>query len=101
MRLLYIINIVLTGQRKIQHMASVFQQHYQYNTIWGDIYKHDVEFHYYNIIDGKIVDLTKEQFDYDLDYSLGKKKQPSLVKAKTKKRFQILKEKIEKYDLKN
>jgi len=27
----------------------------------GDIYKHNVESHYYNIIDGKAIDLTKEQ----------------------------------------
>ena len=37
----------------------------------GDIYKFEQEDHYYNLIEGRVVDLTKEQFNYDLDYSGG------------------------------
>ena len=65
--------------------------------IGGDIYKHNIESHYYNVINGKIIDLTKEQFTYDLDYTNGKIKQPILSESKTKERFQILKQKVEDY----
>lgn len=43
----------------------------------GDIYKLESADHYYNIIDGEIIDLTKEQFDIEgikLNYNLGQKK---------------------------
>lgn len=63
----------------------------------GDIYKHNIESHYYNVINGKVIDLTKEQFTYDLDYTNGKIKQPILSESKTKERFQILKKKVENY----
>jgi hypothetical protein len=63
----------------------------------GDIYKHDTELHYYNVIEGKIIDLTKDQFPYRLDYSKGKKKQPILSQSKTKERFAILKSKVERF----
>lgn len=62
----------------------------------GDIYKHNIEFHYYNVIDGEVIDLTKDQFKYDLDYSQGKKKQPILSQSETNERFEILKSKVEK-----
>ena len=61
----------------------------------GEIYKSKQEDHYFNIIDGKVVDLTKEQFDYELDYSLSEQKQPSLSSADTKNRFELLKERVE------
>ncbi len=63
----------------------------------GDIYKHNTESHFYNVIKGKIIDLTKEQFPYELDYSKGKKKQPNLSQSKTKERFEMLKSKVESY----
>lgn len=63
----------------------------------GDIYKHNLESHYYNIINGKVIDLTKEQFTYDLDYTNGKIKQPTLSQSKTKERFEVLKKKVEDY----
>ena len=63
----------------------------------GEIYKSKQEDHYFNIIDGKVVDLTKEQFDYELDYSLSEQKQPSLSSADTKNRFELLKERVELY----
>ena len=37
----------------------------------GEIYKLEKENHYYNLIDGEVVDLTKEQFDYPLNYNGG------------------------------
>lgn len=61
----------------------------------GDIYKHNVENHYFNVIDGKVVDLTKEQFDHELDYSNSKKKTPNLNLGKTKERYELLKERVQ------
>jgi hypothetical protein len=63
----------------------------------GDIYKHNVESHYYNVINGEVIDLTKEQFNYELDYTNDKKQQPILSQSKTKERFELLKEKVENY----
>ena len=73
--------------------TALLVQHY----FGGDIYKHNIEFHYYNVIDGNVVDLTKEQFEYELDYSNGKKKQPTLTELQTKERFELLKTSVEKY----
>jgi len=44
------------------------------NLFGGDIYKLEKENHYYNFINGEIIDLTKEQFDCELDYSSGIKR---------------------------
>lgn len=63
----------------------------------GEIYKHNEEAHYFNMIGGKVVDLTKEQFDYDLDYSKSKQKQPDITQAQTKKRYKLLKARVENY----
>lgn len=63
----------------------------------GDIYKHNIESHYYNIVNGAVIDLTKEQFSYELDYSNGKIKQPTLSQSEAKERFETLKEKVENY----
>jgi len=63
----------------------------------GDIYKHNIEFHYYNVIDGKVFDLTSDQFGYELDYSLGKKKELIMSQSTTQERFDILKNKVENY----
>ncbi len=63
----------------------------------GEIYKHNIESHYFNMINGQVVDLTKEQFDYELDYMQGKQKQPNLTKSQTKKRFELLKQRVENY----
>lgn len=63
----------------------------------GEIYKQTNENHYFNIIDGQVVDLTKEQFDYELDYSNSQQKQPDLTKAQTLERFELLKSRVEKY----
>ena len=71
--------------------TALLVQHY----FGGDIYKHDIESHYYNVIDGEVVDLTKDQFAHPLDYTRGKKRQPILSQSKTKERFEILKSKVE------
>lgn len=57
----------------------------------GKIYKHNTENHYFNVIKGKLVDLTKSQFDYQIDYTNSKPKKPSLFKASTLKRYLLLK----------
>ena len=49
------------------------------------------------MIGGKVVDLTKEQYDYDLDYSKSKQKQPDITQAQTKKRYELLKARVENY----
>ena len=66
----------------------------------GEIYKHNVENHYFNIIKGQVVDLTRDQFDHALDYSNSELQQPDLTKAKTKERFEMLKNKV-KQNLEN
>lgn len=63
----------------------------------GEIFKHNVESHYLNVIDGKVVDLTKEQFDYELDYSNSRQKQPNLSQSQTEERFELLKERVENF----
>ena len=62
----------------------------------GEIYKLEEDFHYYNLIDGKIIDLTKEQFNYDLDYSKGIKKiRP--FRNESVERFELLKNRLITY----
>jgi len=73
--------------------AALIVQHY----FGGEIYKHSKEFHYYNLIGGEVVDLTKNQFPCELNYSKGKKKRPNLRMAKTKERFELLKERTERF----
>ncbi len=63
----------------------------------GEIYKHNIEDHYFNFINGEVIDLTKEQFDYRLDYSNSQLKQPDLTKANTLERFELLKNRVENY----
>lgn len=66
----------------------------------GKIAKCDVNgiSHYFNIIDNKIIDLTKEQFnDIDIDYNSYKEKTRNeiLSNINTKERYTILKNKLE------
>lgn len=61
----------------------------------GEIYKHNIENHYYNYINNQFYDLTKEQFNYELDYKNGKPKQPNLNYSNTKYRFDLLRERLE------
>lgn len=63
----------------------------------GEIYFLKDEQHYYNMINKTVVDLTKDQFNFELDYSKGLKKQPSLGKAKTSRRYKILKKQVQKF----
>ena len=63
----------------------------------GEIYFLQAEKHYYNVINQKVVDLTKEQFDYQLNYAKGQRKQPSMWKAKTRKRYNILKRQVRNF----
>lgn len=73
--------------------TALLVQHY----FGGDIYKHKIESHYFNIIDGVVIDLTADQFTYKLDYTLSKPSQPNLAQSKTLERYQLLKERVEKY----
>ena len=63
----------------------------------GEIYKHNNESHYFNVISGEVVDLTKEQFDYELDYTNSRPKQPDLHSPQTKERYELLKKRVENY----
>lgn len=63
----------------------------------GEIYKHNLEQHYFNLINGEVVDLTKEQFNYMLDYSNSKSKQPNLEISQTLERYELLKKRVEIY----
>ena len=63
----------------------------------GEIYKLNNVSHYFNKINGEIIDLTKDQFDFDLDYEDSVHKQPDLKKATTLERFHLLKDKVENY----
>lgn len=74
--------------------TSLLVQHY----FGGEIYKKDD--HYFNVIKGEVIDLSRSQFDYDFDYSNSKKKQPSLDQARTQERYELLKERVEKYLIK-
>lgn len=74
-------------------VAALVVQHY----FGGEIYKHKKESHYFNVIDGKVVDLTADQFPYVLDYTLSKPSQPNLAQSKTLERYTLLKERVEKY----
>lgn len=65
------------------------------NYFGGKIYKCNTISHYFNIINGKVVDLTAEQFDFKLDYNDSVEKQPNLLKAQTKQRFELLKNRVE------
>lgn len=63
----------------------------------GDIAKIKVEgiSHYFNIIDNKIIDLTKNQFKSKIDYKDYKiVNRNDLLTEDTKNRYQILKEKV-------
>lgn len=57
----------------------------------GKIYKLSSQNHYFNVIGGKVVDLTKAQFNCWLNYQDSTPKKPSLFKAKTLKRYRLLK----------
>lgn len=62
----------------------------------GKVFKHNVENHYFNVIDGKVVDVTKSQFNYKLDHANSRPKNPSLFKASTLKRYKLLKKLVER-----
>lgn len=60
-------------------------------------YVDDISY-YFNIIAGKIIDLTKDQFFKKIDYTIYKVvNRQDLLNDDTKKRYKDLKEKIEKY----
>lgn len=61
----------------------------------GDIYKHNKYSHYFNILNGQIIDLTKSQFNFKLDYSDSVIKQPNLHKAQTEERYKMLLAKVQ------
>lgn len=61
----------------------------------GDIYKHNKYSHYFNVLNGQVVDLTRSQFDFELDYSDSIIKQPDLNKAQTEERYKILLNKVQ------
>lgn len=64
----------------------------------------DNETHYFNILDGKIVDFTKEQYEL---YNIVIQYEPNelisreriLSNPNTNKRYNILKERVEKYNI--
>ena len=68
-------------------------QHY----FGGEICKCNNLSHYFNKINGKVIDLTKDQLNFEIDYLDSVIKQPNLEKANTKKRFELLKSKVENY----
>lgn len=74
-------------------VAALLVQYY----FGGEIYKHNEESHFFNMIDGKVVDLTKEQFDFELDYTKSKQKQPDITQSQTKERYELLKSRVENY----
>ena len=74
--------------------TALLVQHY----FGGDIHKY--KDHYFNVIDGEVVDLTASQLTEEFDYSQGKLKQPALNQSKTQERFEILKEKVVNYNKK-
>lgn len=74
-------------------VTSLIVQHY----FGGEICKSKNLSHYFNLINNKVVDLTKDQFNFDIDYSDYTIKQPNLDKANTKIRFELLKNKIENF----
>jgi hypothetical protein len=62
----------------------------------GDIHKY--KDHYFNVINGEVIDLSKSQLTEPFDYSQGKKKQPILSQSQTQERFDILRKKVENYN---
>lgn len=67
----------------------------------GKIYVNGIS-HYFNIINNKIIDLTKKQFNFNIDYSkyqLVDRK--DLLTEDTKNRYNILKDKLIKYKKNN
>lgn len=74
-------------------VTALVVQHY----FGGEIYKHNHMSHYFNKIDGEIIDLTKDQFDISLDYSDSHQKQPDTSKANTQNRFNLLLSRVDAY----
>lgn len=64
------------------------------NLFGGEIYKLEQDSHYYNVIKDKIVDLTKEQFNYELDYSKGVKRTKPFEEESIE-RYELLKKKVD------
>lgn len=67
------------------------------NYFGGEICKCNNLAHYFNKIGGKIVDLTSEQFNFEVDYSNSIVKQPDMSKADMQKRYLLLKTRVEEY----
>ena len=62
----------------------------------GKIYVNGIS-HYFNIINNKIIDLTKKQFDKKIDYNNHQLiNRNDILNNDTKKRYQILKDKVTK-----
>ncbi|MDR2191165.1 MAG: class I tRNA ligase family protein [Candidatus Peribacteria bacterium] len=59
----------------------------------GEVYKLEQDNHYYNVINGEIVDLTKDQFNYELDYTVGIKR-TMIFDEEALQRYELLKEKL-------
>lgn len=58
----------------------------------ADIYYMAKENHFFNKLNGEVLDLTKDQFEYNLDYTQGVKIDPIALRVHpdTSKRFGIL-----------
>uniref|UniRef100_N2AHF6 Uncharacterized protein n=1 Tax=Eubacterium plexicaudatum ASF492 TaxID=1235802 RepID=N2AHF6_9FIRM len=74
-----------------------------YDYFGGEIYrgysKKDCLYHYWNMIDGKKVDLTASQFQKEIyfDKIVLKKKDQLLKIANVRQRYHILKERVDNY----
>lgn len=73
---------------------------YRPRLLWGELYKCEVDgiSHWYNKIDGKIVDLTKQQFQnriVDYQKETLKTRERLLENPDTFKRYQLLKQNVE------
>ncbi len=65
----------------------------------GKIYVENVS-HYFNIIDQRIVDLTKTQFKFKIDYSNYDLVEREIILTEdTKCRYQLLKQRLENKDI--
>ena len=67
------------------------------NYFGGEIRKCNNLARYFNKTEGKFVDLTSKQFNFEVDYSNSVVKQPDMSKADMQKRYLLLKTKVEEY----
>jgi len=59
----------------------------------------DGNYHCFNVVDGHVFDITSEQFDYELSYSLEHEQFREVHFSKTEKRerYEILKQRLKEY----